>query len=318
MNNNFVKFTFLVVVIGAVLFSRIAYPVATPANLAKITGATKPSAPAGGVPTFVLPPASSAAVSAESGAGNSTGTDASIPVALQNAASLVADIKTGTVYDAVRVGERWPTASLAKLMTATVVLDNFNLAARITITEPMFALDPTEQTLVVGGTYTAADLLNAMLLPSSNVAAEALAAFYGKDAFLQMMNARAAAWGMEDTHFDDPSGISAADQSTASDLLKLAKMIYTSYPRILQITRTLQAYVTEQNSGKKTLIKNINGFAGEADFVGGKTGHTNEASGNLLSVFRYNGHSLLIIVLGSDDRFSDTQKLYDWYKANIK
>ena len=240
------------------------------------------------------------------------------PPALLDEASLVADLKTGTMYETVNADRRWPTASLTKLMSATVVADKLDPSTRITITENMFSADPSEQTLTVGGTYTVSDLLRLMLLPSSNVAAEAVAAFYGRDAFLAEMNARAAAWGMASTHFDDPSGISAGDQSSADDFLKLAQKIYADYPQLFQITRTPQYTVIEENSGRKSVIKSINDFAGEADFVGGKTGHTDQAGGNLLSVFRNGSRIVFIVVLGSDDRFGDTQALYGWYKANIK
>jgi len=318
MDNHFVKFAFLAAMIGAVLFSRMAYPAAS-SNFVNVSAVT-PVTP----PTFVMP---SIAVSARDGTGNTVGTnDAPIPLPAQvappplldNAASLVVDIKTKTAYEAVNADERWPTASLAKLMSATIVLDKLDPKTKITITETMFAADPQELTLVVGGTYTVSDLLHLMLLPSSNVAAEAAATFYGRDAFIAEMNARATEWGMTNTHYDDPSGISAGDQSTANDLAKLAEQIYENYPQIFQITRAPQYTITEQNSGKKIVIKSIDDFAGQADFYGGKTGHTDQADGNLLSVFRDGKHMPLIIVLGSSDRFGDSQKLYDWFKANIK
>ncbi|MGC9599198.1 MAG: serine hydrolase [Minisyncoccia bacterium] len=353
MNNTFAKFAFLAVVIGAVLFSRMMYPAAAPAaNLASANNVTRGNA-SSAVPMFILPSAAVSAgggssigsASEASGVGSDTRTEADVPVAnipvanapaantpaasvpamlsggsapppaLQDAAWLVADLTSGTVFASANADARWPTASIAKLMTATVVEDKLSAATAITITEDMFATDVTEQTLVVGGRYTVSDLLRAMLLPSSNVAAEALASFYGRNAFLAEMNARAAAWGMSDTHFDDPSGISAGDESTANDLLKLAQKIYADYPQIFQITRTPQATIAEETSGKKILLTNINEFAGDADFIGGKTGYTDQADGNLLSVFRDGRKPLVVVVLGSGARFDDTKALYDWYKA---
>lgn len=319
MDNHLAKFVFLAVMIGAVLFSRMAYQAAIPANLAEVNKAQL-NAAALNVPTLILP---SITVSATSGAVSNTAQAHAAPIAanpaappiLPYAASLVANITTGATYETTNAAQRWPTASLAKLMSATIVLDKIDPATKITVTEPMSAADPQELTLVVGGTYTVSDLLNLMLLPSSNVAAEAVASFYGRDAFIAEMNARAAEWGMADTHFDDPSGISVGDESTANDFLKLAQKIYNGYPRIFQITRTPQATITEQNSGSKITIKSINDFAGRPDFVGGKTGHTDQANGNLLSVFHYGTHAVFVVVLGSDNRFRDTQTLYDWFKA---
>ena len=114
---------------------------------------------------FILP---STAVSAASAIGvatsvvNASGIPSSkvtLP-ALSDVASLVADVATGAVYEATNASERWPTASLAKLMSATIVLDKLNPGTKITITESMLATDPTEFTLAVGDTYTVSDLLH--------------------------------------------------------------------------------------------------------------------------------------------------------------
>lgn len=323
MNGHAMKFVFLVAVIGAVLFSRAAYPAASTGGFSE-AGGLRANAESQ-IPLFIMPsvsavsPAEEAATATVPDILSASFAQGAPPPQFSGAASLTADLAKGVIFEAANAGKRWPIASLTKLMTAAVASDKLDAAARITITQEMFAADPLEATLAVGGTYSAADLLRVMLLPSSNVAAQALASFYGEGNFLAEMNARAAAWGMNDTHFGDPSGLSAANQSTANDLLKLAQKIYANYPEIFRITRTAQASVTEAGSGKKMLIKSINNFAGNADFIGGKTGYTAEADGNLLSVFQYRkGRPVLILVLGTDDRFSDTQKLYDWFKTNFK
>lgn len=235
---------------------------------------------------------------------------------LQYEAALVANLQTGAISFGDNDGKRWPLASITKLMTATVVMDNFNMDQKITITSDAFAADTNERTLTAGDTYTVSDLLRFLLLPSSNVAAEAFADSYGRTRFVDAMNARAATWGMADTHYDDPSGLSSGNQSTADDLLLLAQKIYSDYPKVLAITRITQATVTELGSEKKTLLKSINYFAGEADFIGGKTGYTDIADGNLLSIFKYNSRPVVVIVLGTDeaDRFTNTEKLFDWFK----
>ena len=134
------------------------------------------------------------------------------------------------------------------------------------------------------------------------------------------MNARAASWGMTNTHYDDPSGLSAGNESTPDDLLKLAQKIYTNYPQILQITRTPEVTLTEISTGKKIVVKSINDFAGRPDFIGGKTGYTDEADGNLLSIFNYENRPLLVIVMGTsdDDRFDNTLALYNWFVQDFK
>lgn len=235
---------------------------------------------------------------------------------LQYKAALVANLKTGAISFGNNDSKRWPLASVTKLMTAVIVMDNFDMNKKITITPDAFAADPNEKTLRAGDTYTVSDLLQFLLLPSSNVAAEAFADSYGRASFVTAMNARAATWGMTNTHYDDPSGLSSGNQSTADDLLLLAQKIYSDYPKILAITRTTRVTAIEIGSKNKIIVKNINDFAGKAGFIGGKTGYTDIADGNLLSIFKYNGHPVLVILLGTDeaDRFTNTEKLFDWFK----
>lgn len=236
-------------------------------------------------------------------------------------AILVRDITNGVDLASVNADVRWPTASLTKLMTATVVMDHLSMDTKITITPQMMAVDPEENHLVVNGTYTVYDLLHVMLMPSSNVAAEALADYYGRSQFLSEMNQRAAEWGMNDTHFYDPSGLSSANESTAHDLAILATHVYESYPTILQFTDTPDIVITNLANNTNVDVRSINQFAGEADFIGGKTGYIPEARDNLLSMFRYDGKPVLVIVLGAGDtaeRFTDTTKLLDWFTMDYK
>lgn len=234
--------------------------------------------------------------------------------------SLVADLTTGARFMSGNASERWPLASVTKLMTATIVLDKLSPTLKVTITQDAFNIDPAEKNLHVGDTYTVSDLLRFLLLPSSNVAAEALADAYGRTAFIAEMNARAEAWGMANTHYADPSGLAVGSQSTANDLVKLAQKIYSDYPDILTITRTSPVTVVEIGSGTQVVVKSINEFAGETDFIGGKTGYTDQANGNLLSIFSDEGHPIVVIVLGTDDgtRFADTETLYGWFTANFR
>ena len=244
--------------------------------------------------------------------------DTSVISGLQYKAALIADLQTGAISFGYNDSMKWPLASVTKLMTASLVMDNFSMDQKITITPDAFAADPNERTLRVGDVYAVSDLLKFLLLPSSNVAAEAFADSYGRARFVDAMNARAATWGMVNTQYEDPSGLSAGNRSTADDLLILAQRMYSGYPDILAITRTTEAYATELGSGDKTLVKSINAFAGEKDFLGGKTGYTDIADGNLLSIFQYKGRPVIIIILGTDeaDRFTNTEKLFDWFKQD--
>ena len=338
MHNSLQKFLFLGVIIAVIAFSGAAHPSFFVSGDAATTGTNNTSSrPANDPPILILPSLSAdigAQVSAASNpsAVSHINADAATSVApfvrvgnaaepdLGAAAALVADLKTGAPFLAVNADERWPMASVSKLMTAVVATDLLGLNQRITITETMTAVDPSEQILHVGDTYTVADLLRVMLLPSNNVAAESLAEFAGRAQFLAAMNAKAHAWGMANTYYDDPSGLSAANESTANDLLKLAQQIYANYPQVLAITRMPQATANDLSTGQAVTVKSINNFAGQADFIGGKTGYTDQADGNLLSIFSYEGRPIFVVILGVDNdvRFNATQELYNWFKANFK
>ncbi len=232
--------------------------------------------------------------------------------------ALVADLGSGDVFYARNAAMRWPTASIAKLMAAEIIAKGGFLNQSTTITEAEFAIDGSLEDLKVGERYSVADLMSAMLIESSNESAMALADVYGYDAFIKTMNEEVKNLGLNNTYFSDPVGLSAANQSTASDLLVLTQHIYAQYQEIFKITKKISAYLTELNSGSRLAVKNINNFAGQADFLGGKTGYTNDASGNLLSIFSYQKQPIFIIVMGTEDRFGDTQKLLEWFKRNYR
>jgi len=312
------RIIFLFVVIGAVFFARIAYPNISgvpPVAINNTAQTADAEQTVTSPPTLILAQTSvNDANTVDIGSGDSTPVNTSVPV-FSSQAYMVADLSSGNVYAGSNTSKRWPTASLTKLMTATLVLDHLSTSTTITISPQMFAADPDEKTLVIGGTYTVNDLLHLLLMPSSNVAAQAMADYIGQTQFMNEMNQRAAAWGMKDTYFADPSGISATNESTANDLLILAQHVYQSYPQILTLTNTPVTTITEIDSGKKITVRSINNFAGTPGFIGGKTGNTEQADSNLLSIFNYNGTPVFITVLGAPALpFQDTTALYNWFK----
>lgn len=357
MSDNLEKFIFLAAVIAVALASRFAYPNLYPVLHAPAGTETSTTALSADVAPLLTPsPSESTTTNAQNSSSSSiTGsgifaenapgassdaapsvivTDSfgpgttppfaevsqAAPPQIADEASLVADLSTGDVFLSANADRRWPLASITKLMTASIVVDNIDPAQKITVPATAVAVDPSQTILSAGDTYTAADLLKILLLPSSNVAAESFANFYGRTRFLAAMNARAASWGMADTHYDDPSGLSAGNESTPDDLLKLAQKIYTDYPQILAITRTPQVTVTELTTGRNVGVKSINDFAGRTDFIGGKTGYTDEAAGNLLSIFSYENRPVLVVVMGTgdDERFDNTLALFDWFMKDFK
>ena len=235
-------------------------------------------------------------------------------------AVLLADLETGEAYADVQGSRRWPIASITKLMTAVIAQESLNAQDIIALGQEDVPFGDTTviRPLKPGESYSVADLIVAMLVVSSNEASEALARHVGREEFLRKMNERAAAWELADTHFADPTGLSSANQSTPRDLATLAERIWAEHPGVLETSRKVKATVTETGSKKKKTLQNINQFAGEAWFIGGKTGFTDDAGGNLLTVFRSDRRPVVAVVLGTDDRFGATEKLMDWFTANYR
>lgn len=214
--------------------------------------------------------------------------------------------------------KHWPIASLTKLMTALVAFSEIENSGQIKITKEMIdTTDGSAGDFKESERYSTTDLEKALLAVSSNVAAEALASTLGRDKFLSLMADYASRIGLKDTRFVDPTGLSIGNQSTIQDLVKLVRYIFAKQPAIFEITREPSVLITDLASKKSRTLKNINQFAGRADFIGGKTGTTPEAVQNLISVFRGTGNDngFIIVLLGTEDRFNETQKLLDYALA---
>jgi D-alanyl-D-alanine endopeptidase (penicillin-binding protein 7) len=207
--------------------------------------------------------------------------------------------------------KKWPIASITKLMTAVIVREQMNFNGIINLDIP----PDDRKNPLSSGDYKAKDLLKAMLLISSNESANALADHYGRANFVYRMNERAKSIGMNDTAFVDPSGLSAENLSTVEDLKKLVKFIWRAYPELFEIGRKPSDTVYNLKSDQKKKLANINLFAGRADFLGGKTGQIPESGGNLISIFNINGPRI-IIVLGTENRFNETEKILKQINGN--
>ncbi len=233
-------------------------------------------------------------------------------------AAVIADARTGTLLYVINPKKRWPLASLTKLMTAVAFEAQARNMDEITFAPHHFLFQNHVSYFKPGERYLASDVMRAMLLASSNEAGEALADHLGRTNMLTRMNQFANEWDLADTHFDDPTGISASNQSTVADLAVFVKNINTRYPQIFEISRDAKWIMTELVSGSTREVKTINLFAGRADFLGGKTGYTEDANGNLLSLFSHNGRPVLIAILGTNDRFGETEKLLNWFIQNYR
>jgi len=206
---------------------------------------------------------------------------------------------------------RWPIASITKLMSSLVASDGMDPATPVTITQWVRDQVGVYASFGVGSTLSVNDLVRSALVASSNDAAYALAESYGYDAFIAQMNDRANALGMSQTTFFEPSGLSYLNQSTARDLVALLRYLYHQRPSLLETTRKKSISVRDLTKGKYVTLFSTDSFAGQSTFYGGKTGYIDESGQNLVGIFKVDGTLFAAVVLGSNDRFGDMQTLLD-------
>ncbi len=240
---------------------------------------------------------------------------------------LVGDIGSGKLLAQKNGDLHLFSASLSKLMTAIIALDNFSSDEEIIISSYAVSIEGEEGGLVANEKISAGDLLKILLISSSNDAAIAFEeALEKKDGnFVDLMNQKAREFELFNSAFFDASGLDRKGNFTSiEDLFKLSRKIYQDYPYLGEITRTEENVV--YSIDKETIhdLKNTNILVGEIDNLwGGKTGSTPEAKDCLLTIYEFSFPEkddkivISIIVLNSSDHFGDTMKLYDWVKQQI-
>jgi D-alanyl-D-alanine carboxypeptidase len=199
----------------------------------------------------------------------------------------------------------YPMASITKLMSAIIVLENIDANSKIKLTEEMLKPTGNSSALFSGLEISAENLLKASLIQSSNDATEALEYFMEKKKFLTLMNQKAKELKMANTIFYDVHGLNPDNTSSASDLVKLLAYIYKKHPEILSITMNNNFWLPDQ-TGKLLKFTNLNSFYPLATFIGGKTGYLVEAKQTFASIFNINGKPVAIILLYSNNHQADT------------
>ncbi len=227
---------------------------------------------------------------------------------------LIADVESSTVLASSDLSEAVPIASLTKLMTALVAAEYLNLDETIEVTQPTFvqSLIPRLGDRDKVSMYS---LLQLLLVESSNEAAEVIANQVGQEKFVGYMNEKAASLGLVNTHFADPSGLSASNTSSVRDLLSLTQYIYNNRKFILDLTAN-QDLPTAYVSGQFGELSNFNKVAGLDNFLGGKVGETTAAGQTSISLHKLHvkgaDRVIAIILLDSKSRGADVKELLQY------
>jgi len=246
---------------------------------------------------------------------------AEAPPLVSAASALLMDCETGKVLLAKGARQRRPVASTTKIMTALLIIESGQLKNEVTISENALKTKSGSLWVDAGQKMPMGDLLNAILLNSSNdgcvAAAEAVAGSEAK--FVQLMNRRARRIGAHDTHFADSNGLYLPDHySTAYDLALITRQAL-KHPLLQQLVATKTLVIPWPGKPWGRALHNRNKLLWMLRGADGvKTGYVKESGKCLVASATRGGWQLLAVVLNSEDMWEDASRLLEYGFARFR
>lgn len=230
--------------------------------------------------------------------------------------ALIYDTTGKEVLYSKNPAERLPMASLTKIMTAIIALENKKSNNQYVVSQADLVGEDA-MGLDAGETLSQQDLLYGMMLHSGNDAAETLATNFpkGRSAFIQAMNQKVEALGLSDTNFTNPTGLEGDGKqyTTAYDLIVMTEYALTKFPLFDQIVSTFDYIIPQTATHKEYDLENeTNLLTSYPGVQGVKDGYTPEAGLCLVTYLDYDGHKIIGVVLGSGDRRGEMIELLDY------
>ncbi len=227
--------------------------------------------------------------------------------------SIIMDLDSGRVLYEKNANQKRLIASITKIMTAIVAIEEGNLTEKITVGEEVLSMYGTNIYVEVGETMKLRDLLYGLLLRSGNDASVVIAkAIAGsEEKFVELMNHKAQEIGMKDTIFRNPHGLDEETEnySTAYDMALLSRYAYQNktYRNIVSTDKY------EVSTGKKAYLwYNRNKLLKAYEYcTGGKNGYTPRAGKTLVTTSSKNGLNLTIVTLSDGDIYNNHIDLYE-------
>ncbi len=226
----------------------------------------------------------------------------------------IADVDSMVPLIMKRPDEKLRPASLTKIMTALAAMAAFSGEEIVTAGRADGAVGKTIH-LKTGEQVRFSDMLYGLLLESGNDAAFALAENYpgGYDGIIEAMNQKAAQLGMVNTEYRNVSGVDQyRHETTVRDMAILTKEAMTN-DLLRQVVATKEKEIKSLDGTVIHQLTNTNELLGEVDgVVGVKTGTTDLAGESLVTLVTRDGRKVILVMLGSNDRFGETKLLIDW------
>lgn len=250
-----------------------------------------------------------------------------LPVAVNAKSAILVDVSTGKVLAKMNEHERLYPASVTKIMTLLLVMEavdsgNLKLTDTVVVSGTAAAKGGSQIWLKEGETMTVDELLRAAAIYSANDACEALGEHIAgsEEALVQMLNSRAKELGMNDTHFDNCTGLDDTTETHLTSAYDIALMSVELLKHEL-----IQKYTTvwmDSLRGGATELVNTNKLVRFYDGATGlKTGTTAKAGCCISASAERNGTHLVAVIMGSptsDDRFNGAKALLNWGFANFE
>lgn len=219
------------------------------------------------------------------------------------------DMATGAVLYEKNADQALPIASITKLVTVLTILQNHSPDEIVTIPQlPAYPSGAELMGLKAGMQLTVGDLIKASLIKSANDAADSLAIWDAGsiDSFTKKMEDFLTNWELEG-ELKDTSGLSPSNLASARTLASLASLAL-KVDTVEQAAKTSITNIQERG-GNTFALASTNKLLSDLRFAGLKTGYTMEAGQCFVSLVQINGHPVITVILGSQDRFGETLNL---------
>lgn len=225
------------------------------------------------------------------------------------------DLTSGEIVFSKNSNERLPMASLTKIMTAFLALEE-GIDKKYVVSRSAASIGENSMGLSEGEVLTLEELLYGLMLPSGNDAAEVIAegSRYGREGFIKEMNQRAKQLEMYDTNFTNPTGLEGDGNqyTTAIDLLKLTKIAMEN-PDFRKVVGTYEKVIPYSENHKEFhLFNDTNLLTSYPGVIGVKTGFTWEAGLCLVTYLEHNDKKIIAVILNSQNRRQEMKDLLDF------
>ena len=239
--------------------------------------------------------------------------------------AVLMDWNTGTILYEKNKDKAMPPASVTKVMTLLLVMEaidggNLSLGDEVTVSEYAASMGGSQVFLEAGETMPVEEMLKCVIISSANDAAVALAekTYGSEDAFVARMNERAAELGMNNTHFENVTGLdddTSNHMTSAYDIALMSRELL-NHPKILEYSGIWMDTIREGAFGLTNTNRLIRFYQGA---TGLKTGSTAKAGFCISATAKRDDLHLIAVIMGSDTRDTRNaaaQSLLDWGFAN--